>query len=235
MSRVLVVTGFGPFAGVEKNPTQDIVEYLTQEWNSIQLSDGTNVPIHYFIVEVSVDGCESVLADISKQFPDSEITFVHLGVDARASHIKLEEYAYNNMSFRVPDQRNFQPQGKPIQPALAFDLPLQTCWNIPALIRNVQQHQFDPSTHDVTKHEIDASTDPGRFLCNYIYFRSMLFRPCCRSRSIFVHVPPFEFIPKMQQVNIIKQLACDMITSCSQFDRNVSTVSEGDESAPTDT
>jgi pyroglutamyl-peptidase len=220
MSQVLIITGFGPFAGVEKNPTQEIVEELKNDWHSITVDNGSIVSISYFIVEVSVDGCESLLTEISQRFPGSEITFVHLGVDARSTHIKLEEFAYNNMSFRVPDQRNYQPEGKPIYAALAFDLSLQTCWNIPALIRNATFQESDSAALEVEKHEINPSTDPGRFLCNYIYFRSMLFRSCASARSIFIHVPLFEHIAKPQQVQIIKKLAQEMVVNCSVYDRN---------------
>jgi pyroglutamyl-peptidase len=225
MSRVLVITGFGPFNGVEKNPTQEVVEQLREEWTAIR-DDTTNadISIHYDVVEVSVEGCDAVLTDIANKFPGAELTLVHLGVDARSTHIKLEEVAYNNMTFRVPDQRNYQPQGKPIQQSLAYDLPLQTCWNIPALIRDVTL-QPDTEGHE-ERHEINPSTDPGRFLCNYIYFRSLIFRPCGLTRSIFIHVPPFEHIKKEHQVKIVKRLAHDMALKSSVYDRNLNVLSE---------
>eukprot|EP01033_Poteriospumella_lacustris_P021049 gene21049-15550_t len=52
MSRVLVITGFGPFNGVEKNLTQEIVEQLREEWTAIR-DDTTDadISIHYDVVE----------------------------------------------------------------------------------------------------------------------------------------------------------------------------------------
>ena len=38
--------------------------------------------------------------------------FIHFGVDAKGKQIKLEQCAYNNMSFRIPDVEDYMPQNE---------------------------------------------------------------------------------------------------------------------------
>jgi hypothetical protein len=50
---------------------------------------------------------------------------------------------------------------------------------------------------------VDVSEDPGRFLCNYIFYRSL--RNCTNvggsgNHALFIHVPPTEIIPLEDQV-----------------------------------
>ena len=46
---------------------------------------------------------------VVEEIPTDDSTLVvHLGVDARATSFKLEQRAYNNMTFRVPDEQVFR-------------------------------------------------------------------------------------------------------------------------------
>jgi len=49
-----------------------------------------------------------------------------------------------------------------------------------------------------------VSTDPGRYLCNYVFYNSLavLNNP----HAIFVHVPRVELIPLADQVAAVKAL-----------------------------
>ncbi len=62
-------------------------------------------------------------------------------------------------------------------------------------------------------HEVRASTDPGRYLCNYIFFKSLMAGAaataagaCCY--SLFVHVPPFTETSEAEQRLFIDDLLC---------------------------
>lgn len=228
LKKVLIITGFGPFAGVDRNPTQEIVEELRDSFLSVGTSEhGVTIPVVYHVLEVSVEGCESALSSIASEYPDAEITFLHLGVDARAEHIKFEQVGYNNMTFRVPDAREHQPQNKAIHPAFSFDLGLQCCWDVPKLIHELPL--VGTVDRDSLRTKLQPSTNPGRFLCNYIYFRSLLFRnSTANSRSLFVHVPPFSEISKVEQVAVVKALAHALVLQSSKFDKNV-TIAEHSE------
>ena len=54
---------------------------------------------------------------------------------------------------------------------------------------------------NIKKHA-SFSVDPGRFVCNYIYFLSLYFTQKVNETSIFIHVPSF------QRMNFDIQLKC---------------------------
>eukprot|EP00201_Polytomella_parva_P008959 CAMPEP_0175059810 /NCGR_PEP_ID=MMETSP0052_2-20121109/12638_1 /TAXON_ID=51329 ORGANISM="Polytomella parva, Strain SAG 63-3" /NCGR_SAMPLE_ID=MMETSP0052_2 /ASSEMBLY_ACC=CAM_ASM_000194 /LENGTH=318 /DNA_ID=CAMNT_0016325399 /DNA_START=94 /DNA_END=1050 /DNA_ORIENTATION=+ len=55
--------------------------------------------------------------------------------------------------------------------------------------------------------QVRESSDPGRFVCNYLYFSSLAL--CCSRpnwRSLFVHIPVLEVSPLEEQVSFAKEL-----------------------------
>jgi len=130
--------------------------------------------------------------------------WIHLGVHGGINKIHLEKRCYNDMSFRVPDEAGFQPEmGSLIQgdsggakvEFLDTNIPVDTVCEAPSL-----------------KGKVVPSTDPGRFLCNYVYFQT-LFNTLSDVESgdvaagkvdgIFVHVPPFEALQFSDQVRLL--------------------------------
>lgn len=193
----VVITGFGVFAGVTKNPTEDIVNHL-KDWHLDDCDISTTV------LECSVEILSEFFKELDKNLlswsPAENILLIHLGVDSGATTMKLETTAYNNMSFRVPDQKGYQPDLLCIIPSAGFDSPLVSCLDISGLCEELVADKCCSV----------ISTDPGRYLCNYIYYRSLCF---CennnkllsgRSQSIFIHVPAIDIINLEDQVNFVK-------------------------------
>lgn len=229
---VIVLTGFGKFNGVEDNPSTRIVERLRQEHGSF-LSE---VGIETEILEVSVQGCEEQLYAkyCSGGSADKQLCFVHLGVNGRIDRFNFESAGYNNMTFRCADERAYSPQEEKISPARDFDEPLSTTFPLAAIAERVQaelggvitvhstdapaaaaagEGVFAPSDGSSSAPQsscniCDISTDPGRFLCNYVYYRSLLHQelhglPRGTRQSVFVHVPPEERIAIADQVKVV--------------------------------
>jgi pyroglutamyl-peptidase len=191
------ITGFGEFNGVKVNPSMKVVEAVQKKSEALSIFEGN---IKFNNLEVSVEKCKEI-ATLS----DNETLFIHIGVDAGSSHIKLEQFAYNNMTFRVPDQRGFQPLNEPIEGEISFDVPLQTCFQLNELSAclNCKGYEF-----------VKVSSDPGRFLCNYLYFQSLNHqrKNNLPLKSIFIHIPLFEVIPLDLQVNAIIEIINTLIT-----------------------
>jgi len=203
----LVVTGFGVFADVLDNPSMRIVEELS---SNCFACEGFADSVQFKILEVSVDGCSSF--HDGSQCTESErmssaTVFVHVGVNSKGTHINLEECAYNNMTFRVPDVKGFQPESATIESESPLDQPLYSSLHLAQMCQALNQTAPAlPGREDVNL--VQLSQDPGRYLCNYVYYQALSHHKSQKKPmlSVFVHVPPFEVIPQDVQVDVVKQL-----------------------------
>lgn len=111
------------------------------------------------------------------------------------------------MTFRVPDVQGYQPLEAPISPSSAYDSLLTTSLPLSTILENT-----------IHKEQVTISTDPGRYLCNYVYYKALLHQHSkgLPLYSLFIHVPSFDVISKDQQVGIIKQLITSVCTACIQ-------------------
>jgi pyroglutamyl-peptidase len=104
---------------------------------------------------------------------------IMLGEAGDAQTIRLETTAWNEKTFRIPDIAGRIPSGIPIDPSapdtLSSSLPLK------AIHKNLQKLKIPAS----------LSNDPGRYLCNQIFFTAINF---LQSKHIniptgFIHLP----------------------------------------------
>jgi len=49
-------------------------------------------------------------------------------------------------------------------------------------------------------HKVGLSDDPGRYICNYVYYLSLMEGNARNIPSIFIHVPPFTEISEPDQI-----------------------------------
>lgn len=105
------------------------------------------------------------------------------------------------MTFRIVDQKGYCPENTPISSALALDSCSSTGFDLEALCASLQANQC----------QVAVSTDPGRYLCNYVYFSSL--SVVQHPQSLFVHVPPANVLPVEEQVEIIKKLILLLINT----------------------
>ena len=189
----LLLTGFGKFSGVERNPTQSLVKYfINRKKKGIDVVEGVNTKMK--ILEVSVDACDKVAEKSRANI------FVHLGVNYRGTAVQLEQVAYNNMDFRVADQKGYQPKRRRIFTNRKLDQGLHSDFDLAAVKSSVVAQLQLP------KGQLVLSEDPGRFLCNYIYAKSVGNQVAkkCPAYSVFVHVPPFTRIQRSRQIAIVQ-------------------------------
>mmetsp|Transcript_15667 Transcript_15667/g.15795 ORF Transcript_15667/g.15795 Transcript_15667/m.15795 type:complete len:213 (-) Transcript_15667:282-920(-) len=183
----MVLTGFGKFNGVEENPTSLIIKSL-EEKKSLNQVDLT-------IIDVSVEGVTR-FHDCS--VANGETITVHLGVNSHGKLFQLEQFAYNNMSFRVADESGFQPVDQAIDNNQPFDCRIQTDFPLQTIVDSLTKEGFP----------VEISLDPGRFVCNYVYYTSMLGKMSKSSSKnvVFVHVPPVDIIPLEDQIVFVEKL-----------------------------
>jgi pyrrolidone-carboxylate peptidase len=150
--KVIVMTGFGAFGSVLTNPTKEMIEYFTEHMKSFSYltkdNIEENIPVIYQVLEVSAEACEEFFQKTLQKLKDLntavckeneilDLYFIHLGIDANASMIKLERYGYNNKSFRIPDTRGYQPMDECINNLNEFNFPLPTPLPVDTVLQNV--------------------------------------------------------------------------------------------------
>ena len=214
-----IVTGFGPFRDSKRNPTstiaQRIVSYL-QEKGEHDIANSTSS----MVVEVSADAARRQVDAIFEEIWSTNgightpfhqtVVLLHLGVNYKGEKFQLESFAYNEADFRIPDERKFQPKHEPIIKGVALGEPLRTHFDIPSLVKELYRLRCNDC--DATKAMI--SIDPGRFVCNYIYYHSL---NKCRSgprfpsvRCMFLHVPPLAVFCETEQLDFVVNLMVAM-------------------------
>jgi len=190
-------TGFGAFLGITKNPTTELIGSL-QNWikeNQCEFQVGD-----VRVLNVTADDCKKYISEIMSELekkeaenPQSKQILVHMGVDDSAQKISLEIHGYNNADFGGPDNNNYCPINEKINKTFPLEHYFKTIIPIEKVCTALQ-----------SKHKVQISDDPGRYVCNYIYYSSLCEGYKKGIPSIFVHVPSFKTISKEDQEAFIK-------------------------------
>eukprot|EP00741_Cyanophora_paradoxa_P019912 tig00021179_g19217.t1 len=228
---LLNVTGFGRFQGVENNPTSDLIGCMSLS-TSLKLPEGCILD-SCEVFETSTQGAGDGLGNLyvrcantrcklrcacdgkeesghgffgaSEHVPGCPASacqqvVVHLGLDGRTTHFKLESMAWNEATFRCPDERGFQPVKQLIvtEGDRGLDHSLITTLPIHRLKDRLAAQGF----------HVEISHDPGRFVCNYVYYKSLELarRERAPVHALFVHVPPFSVVPRERQLEFLSAL-----------------------------
>lgn len=192
-----VVTGFGPFRDSLENPTtiiaDELVEYLKSK-NETDLANCTTTRV----IETSAQAAREQVDDMMKQNSNNNTTvYLHLGVNYKGAHFQLEQCAYNDATFRIPDERGHQPRNQCIVEENAIGSSLTTTLDLDGMCQQLESGVCP----------VVVSMDPGRFVCNYTYYCSLnKTQDEPRVYSLFVHVPPFRVAPKEEQLKVIVQI-----------------------------
>ena len=160
------LTGFGPFHGVPDNPTSWLMYTLPsalEEWKD----KPKNITITCEVLETSAQGSleqfNIMQAALQEHSADDIHMWIHFGVNGKAKVFNLELQAFNEATFRCPDERGYQCSNQLIvaeeKTKLCSDLDLASiCAELKATPYEIQ---------------VRCSDDAGRFVCNWIYFQSL--------------------------------------------------------------
>jgi pyroglutamyl-peptidase len=156
----------------------------------------------YTVLRVATEDVQSFCSNYHTQ---DQIVYVHLGVSGQATSVCLEEYAYNNMTFRVPDEAGFQPQQECITSVCEYDSALQSDLPLAAISAQIGAEHTIATGSETSV--IAMSSDPGRYLCNYIYYHSLqhFAQKSQLKHCVFIHVPPVEVMSLETQIKVVSQ------------------------------
>ncbi|MBV9953803.1 MAG: pyroglutamyl-peptidase I [Pseudolabrys sp.] len=166
MPATVLVTGFGPFPGAPRNPTQPLVRTLTRSRHP-----GARVIGHVFRTSyASVD--RELPALLERHQPDILLMF---GLHGRARSLRIETLAQNAVG-RHRDATGALPKQSWIDPKAKARIALPA--HARRLLRAVPGAIL--------------SRDAGKYLCNYLCWRASdaAKKPGGPRIAAFVHVPP---------------------------------------------
>ena len=165
----ILVTGFSSFPGVEVNPCEEVVAWIAENYPSNVLQS-VILPVSYMrSIEMLVQCIESFSPDVVIEF----------GVSSRAKGLKLESMSYNSRNAQIPDVDGVLCVHESIESRLSHGMVNKTKWQINKMFEYLRERCDIP---------LEISNDPGRYVCNNIYWKTMNDFP--NIPTIFIHIPP---------------------------------------------
>lgn len=190
----LLVTAFGPFGGRELNASSLALAGLRKSFPGLR----TRVlPVDAVIAPSRLKQA------IRKIRPDA---LLMLGEAGGSTGIRLETTAWNELDFRIPDIAGRQYTARPIR----RDAPV----SLPSTLPLAEIHERLVSQG----HPVTFSGDPGRYLCNQIFFRAMdhLAQNNIAIPAGFIHLPLESDFPTARGVEAISVVIRILRTSLAK-------------------
>ena len=182
-ARPILVTAFGPFGGRRTNASSIALQLLRRSDRSLRTRT--------FPVD-RVEAPRRLAQAVKRVHPRA---IVLLGEAGNAGRIRLESRAWNQLDFGIPDIRGRQPRGEAIVPEgpefLETRLPLELLH----------------SRLTAAGHDVEISTDPGRYLCNLLFHQALHHHAV---PSIFVHLPLENRIDPERAVDALRDLIAEL-------------------------
>jgi len=174
----ILVTAFGPFEGRAENASHLALMELKRTMPSIRTR---LLPVDSVAAPARLRQAVRVIQ------PD---LLILLGEAAGSRAIRLETSAWNSLDFRIPDNAGRQPREVSIEPG--GPVVLKSTLPLAELCRSLE----------MAAHTVTLSSDPGRYLCNQIYYisRGMM------ERSLFIHLPLAADLPTPQAAATIREI-----------------------------
>lgn len=169
----ILLTGFGPFPGVENNPTAAVCEALR----------GTTIgglSIRSTIFEVCFESIGQQLSQVWIEDPPQRVVLLGVAVDRES--IGIETRAVNRCQSQRADATGFVPEdNRVLSSAHPLDCELHSSMDTAALVQRLNRAGFPA----------ECSSDAGRYLCNGVYFHalSLAAKAARPTDCVFVHLP----------------------------------------------
>lgn len=161
----LLVTGFGPFPGIPRNPSADLARRIaaSPRWRRL------GVAAQSLILPTTYAALAEVLEPaLSREAPDAVLM---IGVAGRSRKVRIERRALNRASL-LPDAAGRRPNRLTLSEG-----PMARSLRISSVrVRAILQRHGVPCR---------ISQDAGRYLCNAAYYRALTAPP----PVLFIHIP----------------------------------------------
>tara|TARA_Y100000589_G_C26946257_1_gene544508 strand:- start:23 stop:619 length:597 start_codon:yes stop_codon:yes gene_type:complete len=166
--RTVLLTGFGPFSTVDKNPSQLLAEAMDDFVAPGWLCKSTVLDVSY------VRSIQQLLAKIDETHP---ACVVMTGVARSASALRVERQAVNCASSLHADVDGDIGDNRPLTPEFPVSHTRHSTWDIESVLGRLNGAGF----------QMYDSTDAGGYVCNASYYYAL---GRVQVPVVFVHVPP---------------------------------------------
>ena len=178
----IIVTGFDPFGEFSVNPSEVVAASMPSTVDLIKLVDeveGSHAALSAFTLSTCcTESWQSLEAEL-KARADRTIVLVMLGLAEPRSDIEMERVALNLRDYRFADNKGHQP---PVEKIVEeAENALFSLIDLKSLQERITQKGCP----------ISVSNHAGTYVCNEIYFRSLLYQKenPHLSKTLFVHLP----------------------------------------------
>lgn len=168
----ILFSGFEPFGGMATNPSWEAVQLLPEHIGSAEVHR-VRLPV------VFGHGAEMLAAEAARLRPEH---IIMVGVAQGRDAVTPEKLAINYQDARIPDNAGNAPHAQPVIPngpdGIMTRLPAE------AMVAAIQAAGLPGR----------LSLSAGAYVCNDLYYRTILRETALGCRCIFIHVPGTEVI-----------------------------------------
>ncbi len=188
----ILITAFGSFLKNNINSSLECMNELPSSINGAEIFK-YELPVSYIGARMKL------LSLIEENKPNLVIS---LGLAANRKSISIEYQAFNIMDSIYPDNDGSIFNNKIIdenqENSIKTQLDLEKIINVLK-----QKYAF-----------IAISDNPGRYVCNTVYFSSLSMQKNNNLKSIFIHLPTFEVVSKENMVSCLVDIISELIANC---------------------
>ena len=186
------LTGYLGFMGINENPTETLVKEII---NKKDIFNKENIEIiNHKIFEVTTDYVDNNIHSFYKEIEhdkEGDVLFliVHFGLSSSISIPKIETTAFNYIDDEVKSRPICDKDGK------CFLSKLDTEY----IVNNMNKTENKKIMCKVSK-------DAGKYLCNYIFYKSLKYYEKIPNVLVtFIHIPFFEKFSLEQNLNLFQK------------------------------
>lgn len=184
----LLVTGFGPFPGMPRNPSAMVVSALARHRAAFRRK--------HIVLSTQI---LPVLYDFAAAFSPAPApdVIVHIGVAGRRRELSIETVAHNRRSSRHPDASGRTPAL--VRSGVAARHSVRAEWGARKLAMALRRAGVPAS----------PSRDAGAYVCNALLYRSLDSRI---APALFIHIPPARLCRPERIAKALAHVLPDVVT-----------------------
>jgi len=186
VERLILLTAFGPFPGVERNPSREVAAGLERDPPRDVRILTRELPVTFKGVPAAID------AFLDEHAGGHPAALVGLGVQRRAT-FRLERRARGQYDSERPDNDGFAP----VQLGLDVGVELTTRVDLERLAEGLRRAGAPA---------VEISTDAGGYVCERTYHQLLLRGEELALPTIFLHIPPWEAMDPAEQVPFVRAM-----------------------------